>query len=97
MERKHPQTIGDVLRDLLNETSLQGRMDELKAADLWPRVAGEAIARECRRPMVKNGLMTVGVPNASLRQELYLNKTRLKEIINSLIGKEIITEIRFIS
>lgn len=97
MERRHPQSIGDVLRDLLNETSLQGRMDELKAVDLWPRVAGESIAQECRKPTVKSGIMIVGVPNASLRQELYINKTRLRKIINGLIGKEIIKEIRFIA
>lgn len=97
MQRKDPESVGDVLRNLLNETSLQGRMDELHAVDIWPYVAGETIASECRKPSVKNGIMTVRIPNASLRHELYLNKTRLREIINGLIGKETIKEIRFIS
>lgn len=97
MERHSPQSVGDVLRNLLEETSLQNRMDELKAADLWRKITGNSIADITSRPTVKNGLMSIGVPNASLRNELHMNRTRLKEIINETIGKEIITEIRFTS
>ena len=97
MQRYDPQSVGDVLRDLLDETSLQNRMDELKAADLWKLVAGPAIAELTSKPYVKNGVMSIGVPNASLRNELLMNRSRLREIINKNIGKEIITEIRFTS
>lgn len=97
MQRYNPQSVGDVLRDLLEQTSLQNRMDELKAADLWKQVAGNAIADLTSRPSVKNGVMSIGVPNASLRNELHMNRTRLREIINRNIGKEVITEIKFTS
>ena len=97
MERKHPESVGDVLRSLLEETDLQNRMEELRAADLWSKVAGEAIASECGKPTVKNGVMSVSIPNASLRQELLMNRSRLKNLINKYIGKDIITEIRFVS
>lgn len=97
MERRKPQSVGDVLRDLLEETSLQSRMDELKAAELWPKVVGKEIAAQSSRPYVKKGRMQIGVPNASLRNELNINRSRLREIINQNFGKEIITEIRFTS
>lgn len=97
MERKAPQSIGNVLRDLLEETSLQSRMDELKAADLWPSIVGPAIAALTSRPLVKNGKMQIGVPDAPLRQELSMNRTNLREIINKKLGKIIITDIRFTS
>lgn len=97
MERNKPQSVGDVLRDLLEETSLQNRMDELKAADLWRKVAGKQLADLTSRPNVKNGVMSIGVPNASLRNELHMNRSQLKDIINKTIGKEIITEIKFTS
>lgn len=97
MQRHDPQSVGDVLRNLLEETSLQGRMDELKAADLWARIAGKEIASMTKRPLVKAGVMTIGVPNAALRNELLMNRSRLREIINQTIGKETISEIRFTS
>ena len=97
MKRYSPQSLGDVLRDLLQETSLQNRMEELRAADLWKSVVGETLAALTSKPFVKNGIMSVGVPNPSLRNELHMSRSRLREIINSHIGKEIITEIRFTS
>ena len=97
MQRQTPQSVGDVLRALLEETSLQNRMEELKAADLWSSVVGESLASLTGRPSVKNGVMAVGVPNASLRHELMMSRTALKEIINKKLGKEIISEIKFTS
>lgn len=97
MQRYTPQSVGDVLRDLLEETSLQNRMDELKAAEMWKIVTGESISALTGKPSVRNGVMAVGVPNASLRNELMMHRSRLREIINQKIGKEIITEIKFTS
>lgn len=97
MERKHPESVGDVLRSLLEETSLKSRMEELEAIELWPKIAGDSIASECRKPKVKNGIMTIGVPNASLRNDLHMNRSLLRQHINKQLGKETITEIRFIS
>lgn len=97
MDKKIPESVGDVLRSLLEETSLQNRMDELKAVELWPLVAGQAIASECGRPTVKNGVMSIGVKNASLRHELHMSRSNLRALINNQLKKEIITEIKFIS
>lgn len=97
MQRHTPQSVGDVLRTLLEETSLQDRMEELKAASLWQYIVGEEIAGLTGKPGVINGVMHIGVPNASLRQELHLNRSRLRQIMNQQIGKEIIKEIRFTS
>lgn len=97
MDRKTPESVGDVLRNLLEETSLQSRMDELRAAKLWDKIIGADIATRTSTPFVKNGVMQIGVPNASLRNELMMNRSRIKEIINKTIGKEIISEIKFTS
>ena len=97
MERKEPESVGDVLRALLEESSLTERMEELKAIELWPRVVGEVLARECGYPSVKNGVMRIGVGNASLRHELQMSRSGIIANINSLIGKETIKEIKFVS
>lgn len=70
MERKESQSIGDVLRIAFQENCMQDRLDEMKAINLWPAVIGMENAAACRRPTVYDGVMTVGVPNASLRHEL---------------------------
>ena len=97
MQRHTPESVGDVLRNLLEETSLQQRMEELKAIEMWAKIVGPELASLTSRPAVKNGVMQVGVPNASLRNELLMNRSRLMQIINSTLGKQIIKEIRFTS
>ncbi|MDE7109050.1 MAG: DUF721 domain-containing protein [Muribaculaceae bacterium] len=97
MKRTESQSIGDILRLALQENCMHSRLDECKAVEIWGAVIGEYIASQCRRPYVREGVMTVGVPNAPLRQELSMNRTRLRAAINREIGRETITEIRFTS
>lgn len=97
MQRYSPESVGEVLRNLLEETSLQERMDELKAAAMWESVVGEQLAKLTSRPSVKNGVMSVGIPNASLRHELMMSRSSLRKLINKNLGKEVITEIKFTS
>lgn len=97
MERRKPEQIGDVLRSLFEENSMQNRLDEVRAADMWPNIVGEAIALLCSKPFVNNGLMTIGVKSASLRHELNMNRSSLIKALNLSLGKDIVKEIRFVS
>ncbi len=49
------------------------------------------------RPYVKNGHMTIRVPDAALRQELSMARTPLIAEFNRLVGSEVIISLRFIS
>lgn len=97
MERHNSQAIGDVLRLAFQENAMQGRLDEIKAVNAWPQVVGGALSSQTGRPVVSNGVMTVAVPNASLRHEFMMNRTRLCRALNAAVGKETLTEIRFTS
>lgn len=97
MQRTEYKSLGDILRATIEECRMAGRLDELKACDVWSRIVGERIAAITGRPKVRDGIMTVASPNASLRQELMMRRGSLIRIINSELGKRVITEIRFCS
>lgn len=97
MERQSPRSVGEVLREVLQQNNLQQIIDETRAKNLWREVVGAEIAHECKTPYVANGVMTVGIPNAALRHEMSMNRSLLRETINSIIGKNTIKEIRFTS
>ncbi|MBD5176025.1 MAG: DUF721 domain-containing protein [Bacteroides sp.] len=96
MERSEITSIGDVLRRAIQETNMQGRLDELRAADLWPRIVGPDIASRTMKPLVRSGNMTIRVVDSSLRHELSMHRTLLLREINRLMKKEVILSIRFI-
>lgn len=95
MERREAVTVGDVLRECLEKSSMQGRLDELRACEAFPLVVGSHIALMCSRPYIRNGVMTIGTPNASLRSELNMSRGRIVKGINEIMGKDVVKELLF--
>lgn len=97
MKRLEPESIGDVFRRALEEENLTQKLLETRACSLWARVVGPGIAAGTSRPYVTRGVMTVGVPSASLRQDLQMSRSILVQIINKALGDDVIRDIRFTS
>ncbi|MDE5871147.1 MAG: DUF721 domain-containing protein [Muribaculaceae bacterium] len=95
MERRDAVTIGDVLRECLEKSSMQGRLDEVRACEAFPIVVGSHIASMCGRPYMRGGVMTVGTPNASLRSELNMSRGRIVKGINEIMGKDVVKDVLF--
>ena len=95
MERRDAVTVGDVLRECLEKSSMQGRLDEVRACEAFPLVVGRHIASMCGRPYIRNGVMTVGTSNASLRSELNMSRGRIVRGINEIMGKEVVKGVVF--
>lgn len=76
---------------------MSAKLNEQKAIQFWAPYVGENIAGQCGRPFVRNGVMQIRVPSPTLRHDLTMSRSRLIDHINSKLGMEVITEIRFIS
>lgn len=96
MQKIYEQTVGDVLRQTLQECNMTSMLDERRAVGMWRTVVGDDMADRCGKPSVANGLMTVRVSAASLRQELNMCRSQLVKHINEALGKTVIHEMRFI-
>lgn len=96
MKRVEAQSLGELLREAIEENQAAFRFDEINSVNAWPKVVGEAIARQTLRPFIRNGVMTVRVPSAPLRQELNMLRSRLARALNDETGKETVRELRFI-
>lgn len=97
MERKDICSVGDVLRQAISESDLDGRLDEIKAAAAWPAIIGRDIAMQTLRPYVKRGAMTIRVADPGLRHELSMHRSALIDAFNSIVGRQVITSLRFTS
>lgn len=95
MKRREPESIGDLLRQTLEQQGMTERLLETRAIALWPSIVGDEIASQSSRPYVSNGVMTVHVRNASLRQELNMSRSAILRLINDNLGNQIIKELYF--
>ncbi|MDE7382227.1 MAG: DUF721 domain-containing protein [Muribaculaceae bacterium] len=97
MERKEYEQIGDVMRGFIRMARMEEQMEERQAVYLWPAVVGSEIARQGPRPVVRAGVMYISIPNAGLRNELHLRRSRLCNMLNSMLEHPVIKEIKFVS
>lgn len=95
MKRTDVQSIGDVCRLAFEEFNVTEQLLEQQACLAWIELAGPGLARLATRPEVKRGVMRIGINDASLRQELTMNRSRMISLINLRLGRTVITEIRF--
>lgn len=95
MERINAQSLGDLLRQAVEESQGAFRFDEINAINAWPAVIGPAIAAKTTKPYIKKGVMTIRVPSAPLRHELNMMRTAIAAAINREIDKEIVKDLRF--
>ncbi|MBD5187050.1 MAG: DUF721 domain-containing protein [Bacteroidales bacterium] len=95
MQRIDYQTIGDVMRSIVAESSFGPQLDEVKAIECWPQIVGKELSGRMGRPRVSRGIMTIVTRHAPLRQEMMMHRTSLARAINQMLGKEVIKEIIF--
>lgn len=95
MKRQEPESVGDILRQTLQQQGLNERLYETRAVALWPAIVGESIASMTSRPIVKNGVMNIHVENASLRHELNMNRSVIIKLINESLKRNVITGLFF--
>lgn len=96
MERKEAESLGDLLRQAIEENQSAFRFDEINAINAWPGIVGRDVASKTMRPFIKNGLMTIRVPSAPLRHELNMMRSMIAAAINREVGKEVVRELRFV-
>ncbi len=95
MKRASAQSVGEIIDNFLKQERLDTRLDEHRAVALWPEVVGPGINRYTVNRTVKNGVMTVVLSSASLRNEMMLSRSALMRRINDMLGGEVIKEIIF--
>jgi hypothetical protein len=62
---------------------------------VWPEVVGYGINRYTISRSVKNGVMTVRLSSATLRNELMMSRSLLVQRINEAVGAPVLTDIIF--
>ena len=95
MKRTEAQTVGDIITQLLKQEKLDTALDEQRASALWPEIVGSGVNSYTIGRSVKNGVMTVRISSAALRNELMLNRAGIITRINEALGHEVIKEIIF--
>lgn len=95
MKRTEAKSIADIIGDFMQQEDIETTMLEHKALQLWGQVVGPGVNRLTTERYVDNGIITVKIASAALRNDLMLSRTHLIERLNQLAGKPVIRDIIF--
>ena len=93
MRGKNTHNVGDIIRKLMKNPKLEGKLDELDALAIWDDLIGDALMKYIVSQKIYKGILHVKLKSAPMRNELSYKKTELKEQINKRLGKPFLKDI----
>jgi len=95
MKRTEAKSIAEIIGDFMQQEDIEDAVLEHKALQMWHQVVGNVVNRMTTERYVENGVITVKISSAALRNDLMLTRTSLIDQLNQLVGKPVIKEIVF--
>jgi predicted nucleic acid-binding Zn ribbon protein len=86
-------SIGDALKQFLNQSRLKGSIMALKIDETWEKIMGKTIARYTEKIEIHGQTLYITTHVAPLKQELLYKKERIIELVNEALGEKLIKEV----
>ena len=93
MRKSNQQQIGAVIKKLLKNQQLEGRLQELDLLDNCKEILGENLMKFVKEISIKDGILSIKVSSAVVRNELSYQKSKIIEKMNNQAENEIVKEI----
>ncbi len=80
MKRTEAKSIAEIIGDFMQQEDIEDAVLEQKALRLWGQVVGPGVNRMTTERFVDNGVITVKISSAPLRNDLMLSRLSLIHI-----------------
>lgn len=96
MINKNDQTLGDVIRELLKEYGLEGRLNETRLISSWESVVGKMISKHTKNLYIRRKVLFVKLDSPALANELSYAREKIRKSLNEEVGHEVIEDVKFV-
>jgi hypothetical protein len=86
-------SMGDAMRQFLNQSRLKGSMQALQIEDVWEQIIGKTIARYTEKIKIHGSTLYITTTVAPLKQELLYQKDKIISRVNEALGERVIKEV----
>ena len=93
MRRSETQNISEVIRQLLKEQGLEGKLAENRLLNSWEEVLGKLASRHTQSLYIKDRVLYVSLRSSVVRNEIMMIRDELIKRLNEKAGREIIDKI----
>ena len=94
MQRDNEKKLGEVLRQwIASKRRLQKELRQRRIKRLWEERMGPPIARRTGSILFVRGKLYLSISSASLRQELHMQRRKIRDFLNEELGEQVIEEV----
>ncbi len=86
-------SLKDVLDDMVREMRIGNKLDEMQLRRHWNREMGLYISKNTRNLYFRDGVLHVYVTSSALRQELFMARDKIRQLLNERSGSELVREV----
>jgi len=95
-KRKNEQNLGEAIRLMISELGLEEKILTVQAEEAFQDMMGKYIMGYVENFYVRNKILFIHINSPELKNELSFGKSKIIEHINEDIGKQFITDVRFL-
>jgi len=86
-------SIGDALKQFLNQSRLKGSMQAMQIDEIWGQIMGKTIAKYTDKIQIHGQTLYINTSVAALKQELVYKKDKIMQMVNEALGDKVIKEV----
>lgn len=90
-----PDRLDGLMDGALRSMRIRGQVRDAQLQLVFGEVVGPAVASMCRALRLERSTLVVGVSNGPLAHQLQIDSPRLIESLNTRLGADVVTRLRF--
>lgn len=94
MKSSNEHTLKGAIDALLKKYRLQEGLTAHRASDAWKTYAGPFISSRTSKVEFKKGVLKIFIQSAALKQEIHMERSKIKEEMNKLLGNGTVDEVQ---
>ncbi|NER10818.1 Protein of unknown function [Muriicola jejuensis] len=93
VRKKNNITLGEALQEFISSNKLQKGLDKVKVREAWASLMGNGVNHYTTAVELREDTLYVSLSSSVLREELSLGKSKIVELLNEELGREVVSKI----
>ncbi|QBA64578.1 DUF721 domain-containing protein [Muriicola soli] len=93
VRKKNNVSLSEALQEFISSNKLQKGLDKVLIKEAWASLMGNGVNNYTTGLDLRNGTLFVSLSSSVLREELSLGKSKIINLLNEEVGREVVKKI----
>lgn len=93
VRKKNNVSLGEALKEFISSNKLQKGLDKVHVREAWTNLMGNGVNNYTTGVELRDETLYVSLSSSVLREELSLGKSRIIDLLNEELGREVVKKI----